>query len=72
MSIFSRDGLHEEYSVIGDKGEIEFIDFEEDISVLSYDPSEEGPVTISVPFPFDLGRPRSILVGEISKCPITL
>ncbi|GLT47611.1 hypothetical protein SLA2020_212970 [Shorea laevis] len=72
MSIFSRDGSDEEYSVIGDKGEIGFIDFEEDRSVLSYDPSEEGPVIISVPFQFVHGKPQSILVGETSKCPITL
>lgn len=72
MSVFSGDGSDGEYSVIGDKGEIGFIDYEEDRSVLCYDPTEEGPVKISVPFPFIHGKPQSILVGEKSKFSITL
>lgn len=62
----------EEYSVIGDKGEVGFIDFEDDRSMCSYDPSEEGPVVISVPFPFADQKPRSIFVEEVAFDSITL
>lgn len=62
----------DEYSVIGDKGEIGFIDYEDDKSVLNYDPDEEGPVIISVPFPFVDGKPRSVSVDEIAADTITV
>ncbi|XP_010256116.1 PREDICTED: probable RNA helicase SDE3 [Nelumbo nucifera] len=62
----------EECSVIGDKGEIGFIDFEDNKSVCSYNPTEEGPVIISVPFSFLHGKPRSILVGETVSDSITI
>ncbi|CAI0465898.1 unnamed protein product [Linum tenue] len=61
-----------EYSVIGDKGEIGFIDYQEDRSVLNYDPTEEGPVVISVPFPMHDGKPQSVSVGETAAAPITI
>jgi helicase MOV-10 len=54
----------EEFSTVGDKGEIGFLDFEDDKSVCSYNPTEEGPVVISVPFPMSGGKPQSITVGE--------
>ncbi|KAI3958755.1 hypothetical protein MKX01_017755 [Papaver californicum] len=54
----------EECSVIGDEGNIGFLDFEDDKSVCNYNPEEEGPVIVSVPFPFVNGKPKSILVGE--------
>lgn len=67
------DRSDDEYSVIGDKAEIGFIDFEDDKSVYAYDPSEEGaPVVISTPFPFTRGKPRSAFVGETSVHPITI
>ncbi|XVE62877.1 hypothetical protein DITRI_Ditri06bG0155000 [Diplodiscus trichospermus] len=72
MSDSWQDGWGDECSVIGDKGEIGFIDFADDKSVQSYDPNGEGPVIISVPFPFTEGKPQSILVGQTSKWPITL
>lgn len=63
----------EEYSHIQkDKGEIGFIDYEDNASVCTYNPEEEGPVVISVPFPLQNGNPRSILVGETSSDPITI
>ncbi|GAB4835962.1 Probable RNA helicase sde3 [Ancistrocladus abbreviatus] len=62
----------EERSVIGDKGEIGFIDFEDDRSVCSYNPGEEGPIIISVPFPFINGKPQSVPKEETSACSITL
>ncbi|KHG04449.1 putative RNA helicase SDE3 -like protein [Gossypium arboreum] len=72
MSSGWNDGWGDECSVISDKGEIGFIDFADDKSVQSYDINEEGPVIISVPFPFSQGKPQSILVGQTSKWPIML
>ncbi|CAO2838452.1 unnamed protein product [Amaranthus hypochondriacus] len=57
----------DEYSVIGDKGEVGFIDFDDDSSVCSYDPNEEGSVFVSVPFPFVGQKPRSVLVDAIAS-----
>ncbi|PIA44980.1 hypothetical protein AQUCO_01700506v1 [Aquilegia coerulea] len=62
----------EECSVIGDKGEIGFIDYEDDKSVCNYNPMEEGPVVISVPFPLVAGKPQSVLVGETATDSITI
>ncbi|TXG72089.1 hypothetical protein EZV62_000668 [Acer yangbiense] len=61
-----------EYSVIGDKGEISFIDYEDDRSVIDFNPSEEGPIVISVPFPFVNGKPQSVTVGERTVDSITI
>ncbi|XVF57304.1 hypothetical protein PTKIN_Ptkin06aG0194600 [Pterospermum kingtungense] len=72
MSTGWNDGWGDDCSVISDKGEIGFIDFADDKSVQSYDLNEEGPVIISVPFPFTQRKPQSILVGQTSKWPITL
>ncbi|OVA05425.1 putative RNA helicase SDE3 [Macleaya cordata] len=71
MSIIWKDEW-DECSVIGDKGELGFIDYEDDKSVCSYNPEEEGPVIISVPFPFVRGKPQSILIGETRADSITL
>lgn len=55
----------DECSVIGEKGEIGFIDFDDDKSVCSYNPEEEGPIVISVPFTLlHKKQPRSVFVGE--------
>ncbi|XP_006306654.2 probable RNA helicase SDE3 [Capsella rubella] len=56
----------DEYSVIADKGEIGFIDYQNDGSAGCYNPLDEGPVVVSVPFPFKNEKPQSILVGETS------
>ncbi|KAI5587494.1 hypothetical protein BDE02_05G036400 [Populus trichocarpa] len=72
MDTIRKDNWDDEYSIIGDKGEIGFIDFEDDKSVCNYDPATEGPIVISIPFPFVRGKPQTILVGEISKCAITI
>ncbi|KAK3190088.1 hypothetical protein Dsin_029649 [Dipteronia sinensis] len=61
-----------EYSVIGDKGEISFIDYEDDRSVIDFNPSEEGPILISSPFPFVSGKPQSVTVGERTVDSITI
>ncbi|KAF2285412.1 hypothetical protein GH714_003619 [Hevea brasiliensis] len=62
----------DEYSVIGDKGEVGFIDYQEDKSVCSYNPNEEGPIVISVPFPFEDRKPRSVFIGETVTDSITI
>ncbi|KAJ6430084.1 hypothetical protein OIU84_021483 [Salix udensis] len=62
----------DECSVIGDKGEIDYIDYQNDKSVCGYDPSEEGPIIISAPFPFVEGKPRSVFVGETAIDSITI
>lgn len=72
MSNFEKDCSDDECSVKGEKRGIGFIDFQNDQSVLSYDPCEGGPVILSVPFPFVQGKPQSIRVGETSKCSITI
>ena len=68
MDTIGRDRRDDECSVIGDKGEIGFIDFEDDKSVCAYDTNEEGPVIISTPFPFIRGKPQSVFVGEKLLC----
>lgn len=63
----------EEYSYIGDKGDIGFIDFEDCKSLCSYNPSEESQiVNISVPFPLSNGKPQSGVIGETMFDSITL
>ncbi|XP_047333760.1 probable RNA helicase SDE3 [Impatiens glandulifera] len=64
--------VQEEFSFIEDKGELGFIDFDDDKSVCSYKPEEEGSVIISVPFPPVNGKPQSITVGESSSIQITI
>ncbi|XP_073287126.1 probable RNA helicase SDE3 [Primulina huaijiensis] len=59
------DKSDDEYSVIGDKGDIGFIDFENCRSICSYNPSNESSIfNISVPFPLVQGKPQSGVVGE--------
>ncbi|WCJ23821.1 P-loop containing nucleoside triphosphate hydrolases superfamily protein [Euphorbia peplus] len=72
MGTINRKSDDDEYSVIGDKGEIGFIDFQDDKSVCSYNPMEEGPVIISVPFPFISGKPQSVVLGETATESITI
>ncbi|KAG0494866.1 hypothetical protein HPP92_005860 [Vanilla planifolia] len=62
----------EEYSVVGDKGEVGFLDFEDDKSINSFSPLEEGPVMISIPFPFIDGKPQSAFIGETSADSISI
>ncbi|KNA22582.1 hypothetical protein SOVF_032830 [Spinacia oleracea] len=66
------DKSDDEYSVIGDKGEMGFIDYQNQSSVCSYDPYEDGPVVISVPFPSVEHKPQSIFVDEVAADSITI
>lgn len=66
------DRSDDEYSVIGDKGEISFIDFQRDQSVCNYDLNEDDPVVVSVPFAFVDGKPRSVFVGETAADSISI
>ncbi|KAI4317867.1 hypothetical protein L6164_025698 [Bauhinia variegata] len=62
----------EERSVIGEKADIGFLDFEEEKSHCSYVPDDESPVVISVPFPFVKGSPQSVIVGDTAVDSITI
>lgn len=67
------DKSDDEYSVIGDKGDIGFVDFGNCKSVCSYNPAEESDVVnISVPFPLVRGKPQSGFVGETTCDSITI
>lgn len=67
------DKSDDEYSVIGDKGDLGFIDIEKYKSSCSYDPNGESEiVAISVPFPLVNGRPVSGSLGETIANPITI
>ncbi|KAI4992880.1 hypothetical protein ZWY2020_007193 [Hordeum vulgare] len=55
----------DEYSVAGDKPEVEFMDFQNDNTLQDYQ-SDDGPVVVTAPFPFVNGKPKSVLVGETS------
>lgn len=59
-------------SVVSDRGDIGFVDFVNDKSMGNYDPSSEGPIQISVPFPLVDGKPRSGFVGETIVDSITI
>ncbi|GAA0156850.1 RNA helicase [Lithospermum erythrorhizon] len=69
----SGDKSDDEYSVIGDKGDIGFVDFENCKSHCSYRPHEESlNVVISVPFPIKNGKPHSGSVGDTIVDSITI
>lgn len=72
MDAFGGKWDDDECSVIGDKGEVGFIDFDDDKSVCSYNPVDEGPIVISVPFAFVHGQPQSVFAGEIAAQSITV
>lgn len=72
MGTVGENDWDEEYSVIGEKGEVGFLDFEDDKSLHNFDPIEEGPIAISVPFPFVNGKPQSALIGETSADSINI
>ncbi|XP_078437162.1 P-loop containing nucleoside triphosphate hydrolases superfamily protein [Wolffia australiana] len=64
--------LDEEYSVLGEEDEVGFLDFE-DASLHHFDPLfDDGPVIISMPFPFIRGKPQSALVGETAADRLTI
>lgn len=62
----------EEFSSIPDRGEIGFIDYDDDKSVCSYNPDEEGPIVVSVPFPVVNEKPQSISIGKTASDLITI
>ncbi|KAH6808908.1 P-loop containing nucleoside triphosphate hydrolases superfamily protein [Perilla frutescens var. frutescens] len=67
------DKSDDEYSYIGDKGDIGFIDIDNCQSVCSYNPAEESEiVNISVPFPLIHGKPQSGIVGETMFDSVTI
>ncbi|QHO11265.1 hypothetical protein HN873_050936 [Arachis hypogaea] len=63
----------DECSYVGGKGEIGFLDFEEEKSVCSYAAIDDGdPVIISVPFAFVNGKLQSVFVGDTAVDLITI
>ncbi|XP_060215556.1 probable RNA helicase SDE3 [Lycium barbarum] len=67
------DKSDDEYSVISDRGDIGFVDFDKYKSACSYNPNEESDiVVISVPFPLIGGKPKSGFVGESVVDSITI
>ncbi|KAG6517386.1 probable RNA helicase SDE3 [Zingiber officinale] len=71
MSTFGENDCEDQYSEIGEKPEIGFMDFEDDKSFHNFDPLE-GPVVITAPFPLVHGKPQSVLIGETSAASIDI
>lgn len=67
MGTYSDD----EFSVAGEKPDVEFMDYQNDDTLQSYD-LEDGPVVVTAPFPFKNGKPKSVLVGETSADTISI
>jgi len=65
MGTHRRNYSDDEFSVAGEKPEVEFMDFQNDDTFQDYS-SEDAPVLVSVPFPFEDGKPKSVLIGETS------
>ncbi|CAN4097599.1 unnamed protein product [Withania somnifera] len=63
----------DEYSIISDKGDIGFVDFDKYKSACSYNPNEVSDiVVISVPFPLIEEKPKSGFVGETVADSVTI
>lgn len=60
------------YSTIGDRAEVSFLDFEVEKSIHGFEPTNEGPVIVSLPFPSIGGKVQSVLVGETTSDSITI
>ncbi|GJN30355.1 hypothetical protein PR202_gb18651 [Eleusine coracana subsp. coracana] len=58
-----RNHSDDEFSVAGEKPDVEFMDYQNDDTLQSYD-LEDGPVVVTAPFPFKNGQPKSVLVGR--------
>ncbi|KAL3040109.1 hypothetical protein AAZX31_01G220700 [Glycine max] len=72
LSMSTAGWSDEECSVIGEKAEIGFLDFEEEKSVCSYIDNEGAPIIVSVPFAFVDGKPQSVSVGDTAVDLITI
>ncbi|KAL6645009.1 hypothetical protein ACP70R_016617 [Stipagrostis hirtigluma subsp. patula] len=71
MGTYLRNHSDDEFSVAGEKPDVEFMDFQNDDTLQGYD-VEDGPVVVTVPFPFVNGKPKSVLVGETSADTISI
>ncbi|CAL9750427.1 unnamed protein product [Musa acuminata subsp. burmannicoides] len=71
MGTIGEKDWDDEYSEISEKPEVEFLDYEDDKSLHSFDPLE-GPVQITSPFPFVNGKPQSAFIGETSADSISI
>ena len=72
MSRIRDNDLDEQYSVLEEEVEVRFLDFEDEFFKNSNPLLDEGPVIISMPFPFSGGRPQSALVGEMAVDLLTI
>ncbi|KAK3150548.1 hypothetical protein QOZ80_3AG0234620 [Eleusine coracana subsp. coracana] len=71
MGTYLRNHSDDEFSVAGEKPDVEFMDYQNDDTLQSYD-LEDGPVVVTAPFPFKNGQPKSVLVGETSADTISI
>uniref|UniRef100_A0A0D9VPT7 RNA helicase n=1 Tax=Leersia perrieri TaxID=77586 RepID=A0A0D9VPT7_9ORYZ len=71
MGTYIRNYSDDEFSVAGEKPDVEFMDYQNDGSLQDYS-FEDGPVVVTVPFPFINGKPKSVLVGETSADTISI
>ncbi|TVU48310.1 hypothetical protein EJB05_07943 [Eragrostis curvula] len=71
MGTYLRNHSDDEFSVAGEKPDVEFMDYQNDDTLQGYD-LEEGPVVVTIPFPFKNGKPKSVLVGETSADTISI
>ncbi|KAG8096036.1 hypothetical protein GUJ93_ZPchr0013g37662 [Zizania palustris] len=71
MGSYVRNYSDDEFSVAGEKPDVEFMDYQNDGALQDY-PLEDGPVVITVPFPFVDSKPKSALVGETSADTISI
>ncbi|RCV46448.1 hypothetical protein SETIT_9G532900v2 [Setaria italica] len=71
MGTYLKNYSDDEFSVAGEKPEVEFMDYQNDDTLQDY-ASEDGPVIVTVPFPFEDGKPKSVLVGETSTDTISI
>ncbi|BAF10951.1 probable RNA helicase SDE3 [Oryza sativa Japonica Group] len=71
MGTYVRNYSDDEFSVAGEKPDVEFMDYQNDGSIQDYS-LEDAPVVVTVPFPFIDGKPKSVLVGETSADTISI
>lgn len=73
MGTVGEEDWDENYSVVGEKPDVGFLDFEDEKSVYGFDPiDEEGEVIVSNPFPFIDRKPQSISIGKTAADSITI
>ncbi|KAI4338664.1 hypothetical protein MLD38_023694 [Melastoma candidum] len=62
----------DEYSVIGSREDVGFLDLGNDLSLCDYGAEDDEPVIISTPFPLVNDRPQSAFIDKVSTSQITI